>query len=465
MASRVPAQSPSQGKVTILVVDDEAPILELLGEYLRARGHHVLTAHDGQRALEVLADTTPDVVLSDMKMPGMGGLELLEHIRELPVPIATILMTGYGTIDSAIRSMKNGAHDYLLKPFKLREVHAAITRSVERIRLERETVKLRQVVALYQAVHALENPAGLTDIFSLLCEVAQQEFGGESALLAFHEIRAGEWTEYHRTVRAPFAGLDLQTLGERLQEPQATQDCWFGENARPLLVAPVRAQVSAETPTRVVGLVAVAEPRLASPEAAQALEVYASIVGDALSRQLLSAKLRAPSSGAPGQFGGVPTDTSQAHVLRVGELVTATAQAVGLTPDQVQVAGAAARIHDHRQLGVSLSDLLEGVEVDSISLGERDVQPEQISDLSPILVELKEHVDGHGSPRCNAGDAIHPIAQLIAVADEWDMLTRGRSYAPLLTPSAAAEALRARSGTLFRADVVESFLGVVNAPR
>jgi response regulator RpfG family c-di-GMP phosphodiesterase len=461
VAPRLPAQSPDQGKVTILVVDDEASILELLGEYLSARGHQVLTASDGQRALAVMAETTPDVVLSDLKMPGMSGLELLTSIRERPVPIATILMTGYGTIDSAIRSMKDGAHDYLLKPFKLREVHAAITRAVDRIRLERETVRLRQVVALYQAVHALRAPEGLADIYALLCELAQLEFGGAGTLIAFREHHAGEWVEYHRTARAPFAGLDLQTLGERLQEPGAHKDCWFGDAPRPLLVAPVRAQVSADASPRIVGLVAIAEARFDSSEAAQALEVYGSIVGDALSRQILASRLRGPSNGGAGQLGGVLSDGPEAHALRVGELVSATAEAAGMSPDQVQIASAAARIHDHGRLGVSLGDLLGGADVESLSLGERSVPPERVAELNPILVELSEHYDGHGSPRGTAGNAIHPIAQLIAVANAWDMLTRARAYAPLLSPADAAAALRAETGTVYRADVVDSFLGVV----
>lgn len=453
---------PDTGKVTILVVDDEASILELLGEYLRARGHEVRTATDGLSALALLDTTTPDVVLSDMKMPGMGGLELLAKIRECPEPVATILMTGYGTIDSAIRSMKDGAHDYLLKPFKLREVHAVISRAVERIRLERETLRLRQVIGLYQAVHALEGPAGLVDIYALLCELAQQEFGGESALLAFDEREAGEWIEYHRTHRAPFTGLDLQGLAESLMMPSDVPVTpWLNDRNDPLLVAPVRAQISAEGTTRVVGLVAVAGARLHSTEAAQALEVYGSIVGDALSRQILATRLRLPSGAGASTLGGSAKASPDDHALRVSELVVRTAEAVGLAPDQVQTAGAAARLHDHNRLGISLADLHGGADLESLSLADRDIQPEQIADLAPILLELGEHFDGCGAPRGRTGESIHPIAQLVAVADRWDMLTASRSFAPLLSPADAATALRGAGGTVFRTDVVESFLEVM----
>ncbi len=452
---------PDQGQVSILVVDDEASILELLGEYLRARGHEVETAHDGPRALDRLETLHPDVVLSDMKMPGMSGLELLARIRERPVPVATILMTGYGTIDSAIQAMKDGAHDYLLKPFKLREVHAAITRAVERIRQERETVRLRQIVALYQAVHALKEPQGLVDIYALLCEVAQQEFSGEAALIAFYERRTGEWEEYHRTHRAPFTGLDLQTLGDQVRDRVPRTDCWFGDRQDPVLAAPIPAQLSADGSTQLVGLIAVANAQLQSQEAAQALEVYSSVVGDALSRQILSARLRIPPEGGEPDVGGLAQARPGEHAQRVRKLVERTAAAVGLSPDQVQTAAAAAQLHDHTRLGISLADLVSGANLESHSGSDPDVSPDQLADLSSILLDIHEHIDGCGSPRGRTGDAIHPIAQLITIANQWDMLTTTRTFAPLLTPRQAAENLRAQSGSVFRTDVLESFIDVM----
>jgi response regulator RpfG family c-di-GMP phosphodiesterase len=461
VALRKQTHGADQGKVTILVVDDEASILELLGEYLRARGHKVYTAPDGERALELLNSASPDVVLTDMKMPGMSGLQLLAQIRSRPVPIATILMTGYGTVDSAIRSMKNGAHDYLLKPFKLREVHAAITRAVEQVRMERETVRLQQVVALYKAVHGLENASGLQDIYTLLCDLAEREFGGSAALLAFDEPDAEQWIEFHRTHSESFRGLNLQALAERMLQGKTREHCWFDENQSVLLTAPIRAQTSADEPTRIVGLVAVEDAQLNSSEAAQALEVYGSIVGDALSRQILASRLRFSETGQDARLGGSATHTPKAHAQRVSDLVTRAATAVSLSQEQIQLAGVAARFHDYNRLGISLADLISGRPLEDGFTADQGVDASQFAELAPILADLLEHFDGFGSPRGRSGDAIHPIAQLLAVADRWDMLTATRAYAPLMSPSEAAAALRTQSGSVFRSDVVESFIEVV----
>jgi len=209
--------------LNILVVDDEPSIVELLSEYLRARGHRVWSAADGEGALAVLAERDLDLVLTDMKMPGMDGLDLLDRLRAREPYIGTILMTGYGTIDTAIRAMKRGAQDYLIKPFKLREVHTAVVRAAERTRLERETVRLRQVVALFENAHVLEGPAGLDELYAHLVTVAAQELSAQGALVAFNEPSVGRWVEGYRTARAPFPGLDLQALGLSLESDAGTR--------------------------------------------------------------------------------------------------------------------------------------------------------------------------------------------------------------------------------------------------
>ncbi len=160
--------------VTILVVDDEPSVVELLSEYLRTRGHTVCIATDGIQALDRLEEGGIDVVLTDMKMPKVSGPELLQTIKKRGYPVATILMTGYGTIDSAVRSLKAGAHDYLLKPFSLRELYAALGRTVERLKLERETLRLRQVTHLVQAAHEATE---VQPLLKRLCELSAAEGG------------------------------------------------------------------------------------------------------------------------------------------------------------------------------------------------------------------------------------------------------------------------------------------------
>ncbi|MCU0578267.1 MAG: sigma-54 dependent transcriptional regulator [Desulfobacterota bacterium] len=102
---------------TLLVVDDEKNYLLVLKELLVEEGYEVLTAQSVQGALEILAETDPDLVLTDMKMPGMSGLELLERVKQKDPQMPVIMMTAFGTVEKAVEAMRKGAYDYITKPF------------------------------------------------------------------------------------------------------------------------------------------------------------------------------------------------------------------------------------------------------------------------------------------------------------------------------------------------------------
>ena len=120
----------------VLVVDDEPAIRRVLSDFLKIEGFSVDTAPDGEVALSLLARAEYDVVISDLKMPKVGGLELLGEITRLNPEALTIVMTGFGTVDTAIHAMKAGAYDYILKPFKVDVVLATIVQGLARRRKE-----------------------------------------------------------------------------------------------------------------------------------------------------------------------------------------------------------------------------------------------------------------------------------------------------------------------------------------
>lgn len=167
----------------VLVVDDEEEVLELLGEYLRTRGYGLRTAYDGESALELLRSGGIDVVLSDLSMPHMGGLELIAAAEALPHPVAVILMSGFATVDSAIGALQAGAHDFLQKPFKLRDVHASIERAHARLLVERAATRRRDLLAYYEQTHGVEELDQLPRLFGTLAAVARAETGADEVAL------------------------------------------------------------------------------------------------------------------------------------------------------------------------------------------------------------------------------------------------------------------------------------------
>lgn len=128
----------------VLVVDDKEMLRDSVGVTLQRAGHTVLAASGGEAALEVIARKRPDAVVTDLKMPGMTGLELLEQIKAIDEDLPVILMTAFGTIETAVRAMNAGAFTYLTKPFEGDELLVAVKRAVEHARLKRDNEILRR---------------------------------------------------------------------------------------------------------------------------------------------------------------------------------------------------------------------------------------------------------------------------------------------------------------------------------
>jgi len=130
-------------KLQVLIVDDEKNLRELLIRELSRRGHEVEGAADGQEAMERLKESPPDVLLLDMKMPRMDGIELLRELQRIPECPQIIVMTGYQDVSTAVEAMKLGAYDYLTKPAKIEELDVLIRKAAEKGRLICENIALR----------------------------------------------------------------------------------------------------------------------------------------------------------------------------------------------------------------------------------------------------------------------------------------------------------------------------------
>jgi len=134
----------------ILVIDDEAGIQELCQRVLIQEGHAVKTASSGEEGLEILAKEGFDLVLSDLRMPGIDGIKLLKKIKETNPETEVIIVTGQATIETAIEALKGGAFDYILKPFNISELISASKKCLDYAKLKRQENVFRETTYLYQ---------------------------------------------------------------------------------------------------------------------------------------------------------------------------------------------------------------------------------------------------------------------------------------------------------------------------
>ena len=121
----------------ILIVDDEEMIRDLCYHILSAEGYQVTTAPDGTAAYDELSRNGMDLLITDIKMPGMDGLELFERVKALNRDVVTIFITGHGTLDTAIESLMSGVDGFVLKPFTQEELLGTVERAMNRSRLQK----------------------------------------------------------------------------------------------------------------------------------------------------------------------------------------------------------------------------------------------------------------------------------------------------------------------------------------
>lgn len=131
-------------RLSVFVVDDEPDVRELLVDYFRELGHEVASAADGAAAVaEITANPTKhDIIISDLQLPGIDGLGVLKAARDANPSATVIIVTGYASVDSAVRAVRLGAYDYLTKPFTLGQIEVIVNRAAERQALEAENRQL-----------------------------------------------------------------------------------------------------------------------------------------------------------------------------------------------------------------------------------------------------------------------------------------------------------------------------------
>jgi two-component system response regulator HydG len=167
----------SEEGVHVLVVDDQQVIRDLCGEIVRSLGYRVSTAADGHQALAAMEREHVDILLADLKMPGLGGLDLLERAKETSPQTEVVIMTAFGTVPSAVQAMKMGAYDYLTKPFNTEEVKLLLERIAKKLELVSENRVLREQVRHGGAYgQLLGSSPPMQRLYRLIAKVSQSHY-------------------------------------------------------------------------------------------------------------------------------------------------------------------------------------------------------------------------------------------------------------------------------------------------
>lgn len=208
---------------TILIVDDEKNYTLILAAVLEDAGFEALTANTGQEALDRLRGADVDLVLTDMKMPGMDGIDLLEHVKEIDPELPVIMMTAYGTVEKAVEAMQKGAYNYILKPFDNESLIVYVKKAVGMYRMVKENRYLRDSMEnRYQFGNLIGKSKPIQDVFETIRKIAPTSatvlIEGENGTGKELAARALHYNSPRRD--KPFVAVNCSALSENLLESE-----------------------------------------------------------------------------------------------------------------------------------------------------------------------------------------------------------------------------------------------------
>ena len=474
---------PADDVAKILVVDDEEVIREILADFLTMEGFSVRTAKDGGDALVELSRDRFDLVLSDLKMPNMGGIELLGAIRKHTPHVVTIIMTGFGTVETAIEAMKQGAYDYVLKPFKVEEVVHTIRRALETQRLEAENFRLKEALSLYKVSEAIAASLSLEQVVHTLSRAAIDEVDSDLVTVLLSDAagsfyrRSTELNPNFRLRREPDE-LSIPALTEHFVHAPAllehTQRSWryfesVAEDPAPQSLAVARLTARGETIGFLCALSYTQGKRFdegqrkllhATADRASAAIENARLYED------LQATFKQTIRGLASAIDKMDRYTA-GHSARVAAYAQILAIKLGLGDAEIEVVRQSALMHDIGKIGCvmnlnkpgKLSQEEYEIFKEHPEHGRDILQPiEFLHPLIPGVHLHHERWDGLGYPLGLKGNDVPLVARIIAVADTYDAMTSDRAYRKAMSHDIAISEIDRCGGSQFDPELADGFL-------
>ena len=492
MLSTAPMSAPDssypEDRPRVLVVDDEKFIRDIIADFLGMEGYIVRTAEDGVSATNELERARYDMVISDLKMPKMGGLDLLREVARTHPDTLTVIMTGFGTVETAIDAMKRGAYDYILKPFKVEEIVHIVQRGLEKRRLAAENLRLREALSLYKVSEAITASLSLDEVIATVADSGLHEIRAD---LVMTWLDNGEGAFFPRNVAqaADFEGeepgeLDPRLIVERLKRESFLVE--HGARARELFRTLPPRQVQSITiiplkmRERLLGWIAVvsltASKRFDEGQR-KLLSIIASRAAAAIENARLYEDLQATFQQTIQSLARTIDKMDRytaGHSERVARYAVNLARWLGLDEVQIEVVRHSALMHDIGKVGcvmnLNKTGKLTQQEYEVFkrhpTYGREILDP--IKFLQPVIPGVHLHHerwDGRGYPLGLAGNDIPLIARIIAVADTYDAMTSDRAYRRALPHEVTVNEILRCSGSQFDPEVANIFTEQIDGLR
>ncbi len=479
-------QSALRPRKRILLVDDDANLRQMIAEALSSSDYEITEAESGTEAVQKISGQSYDLVITDMMMPGMSGMELLTQIRETKPGTAVLVITAYPATHLAVSAMKKGAVDFLAKPFDIDTLLFKVSVSLQESAISRtdlsqpesepiQLINKKEELSLKSYIYEnIENAAGENDqIFQKIVDMAMQVVDGESAALLLYDesdnlflpqiIKSDDTQDYLDRRIPAMTRLFHEVLAKR--EAVAAMSAEAGEFLPTIICAPlmIRGHVfgvlMVKKDGRGPGVSQNDLMHIQSLTKRASLNLENKVLYESLYGNLIETFKSLVASIQ------VRDHYTEEHSYRVMNLSVDVAQAMGCSERECESLKIAAMLHDIGKIAIPDSVLMKpdrltdeeyGIIKKHPRIGESILQSIVIfEEERNIILHHHERWDGRGYPEGLAGEAIPFLARILCVVDSYDAMTNNRPYRHAMRPEEAIVELLKNRNTQFDEKVVD----------
>jgi len=482
--------------MSILVVDDDPGIVDILVDFLRELDYRVECASNGVEALALLAVKDFDLMLTDINMPVMGGMELIKRTKAQEKCPVIIVITAYSSVQSAVESVKFGVYDYIAKPFNLENVSNVVERALEKQFLQHENVNLKEMMALYRASESISSQFGLDQVVKVLFDSAASFTKADFMALYLDDARNGEKADFKLWQRQLFCWLPkterylLSFLPKKLSSAFAEK--YFTNYSSKLFKVddPLVSSIfkglqkpahfssmmafSLKERNRLVGvliLVSFNREVIFSDKLRRSFYMLVSKAAAAIENTYLYDNLQRQYVETVESFAlalEAKDSYTHGHSHQVSLYASLIARHLKFTADELAALQQAAILHDIGKIGISETILnfprklteSEFSQVREHPCKGRDILApiSSLTTVAAVVYHHHEHWDGKGYPDGLKGQAIPLMACVVGIADAFDAMTSQRPYRAPATLEMAFAELQKEAGRQFDPDLVKLFI-------
>lgn len=481
---------------SILVVDDEESLREICTDALEDSGYQVFQASDGQHALQVLhnQDSNIDLVISDLRMPEMSGMELLQTISQEKLDVDFLIMTGFGTIETAVESMKMGAADYLPKPFNINHLLVKVEKVLKERKQRAERENLSNLVRVLKLSKDLNTRLEMSSLINEFIFHLERNFNPDSVGLFLSQ--EGESNLQLASVRGKLLRSDarvlswvrricditLQNKDPKLADPyviNADPDLEFltGQESFnfSIMAAPM---FSKQQTIGVVVLVREVNNNMYSFNDLQLLTVFSSQTAPSIENARLYGKMRDMNMEIIRSYSQAVEAKdiyTRGHSERVAFYATRLGQKLSLSQTELDQLHTAGIVHDIGKIGIpdnilnkpsGLTDKEFEVMKKHPAVGKTILsQVGSLQDILGIIYHHHERVDGKGYPVGLVQEQTPFLARLVSVVDSYEAMTSDRAYRKAMPQEKVLKILSEGAGTQWDAELIDNWMEVLNTER